>query len=139
MYPADGVQPKGRIVCEWELMNCPWYLEYPDWNVYCHTDEEHAAEVLKTGSVPYDSYDIEKLPLLEESIQAAKELEQRLPAGDPEYDGKKARKVLSVQKVDSGDQSDEKSVEKSAEVTSTCAGTPSKPKTGISMLLLPLN
>lgn len=91
MYPADGVKPVGRAFSDWERQNCPWYIEFPDWNEFITPVENEAANLLKDGKTPDNLFPTLKLAELAESTTAAKELEAMLPTTDPEYDGKKAR------------------------------------------------
>jgi hypothetical protein len=99
MYPSDGAKPQGRTgMSDWEKQNCPWYLEYDNWNVFRDGYERVASETLRDGQVPTSWYDIGLLgdhtndKVFEKCKKAAQEVEEIFPTTDPVYDGKKARK-----------------------------------------------
>ncbi|CAM6086454.1 unnamed protein product [Calypogeia fissa] len=90
MYPADGVIPEGGTMSVWEKKNCPWYMEFPNWNQFINPQEQAAAEELQKGTTPTNWYDIQNLIHLVADIEKGVEwLQALLPNVDPEYNGKK--------------------------------------------------
>lgn len=119
MYPCDGPMPNGRVFSDWERRNCPWYMEYRDWNTFADASERSCADKLRDGEEPSDYYNITRLRELSESVLEATELEAIIPS-DPAYDGKKARKEVEkkADKEPSGDVSQSDSLSTPTKTTS---------------------
>jgi hypothetical protein len=92
MYPPDGNKPSTRTtMTDWERLNCPWYLEFPDWSEFVSDQERAASTELDDEKTPENWYDISSLPLLADALDSAKSIELVFPKGDYQYDGKKTR------------------------------------------------
>jgi hypothetical protein len=95
MYPCDGLKPEGRVISDWERRNCPWYMEFNNWNFYPTVEEEDAAQALKDGRDPTDFFDTTRLPhITPELVRGASAVEAMFT--EPIYDGKKTRKEKEV-------------------------------------------
>src|SRR5450759_829346 len=40
MYPGDGIPPQDTILTSFEMVYCPWYIEYNGWDTYHSLAEE---------------------------------------------------------------------------------------------------
>lgn len=48
MYPTDGTNSK-RELNEWEVFNCPWYIETYQWSISFDHNEKTAFSKLSKG------------------------------------------------------------------------------------------
>ncbi|CAM6093897.1 unnamed protein product [Calypogeia fissa] len=132
MYPADGVIPEGRTMNDWERTNCPWYMEFSNWNHFITSAKQAIAKELQKGNHPANWCDSTKLlhfkPEVDKAVERLREL---LPTGDPEYDGKKARAPAEKKKeakVDTSTKTNSADTSGKAEGPSAHVETPTSKK-----------